>query len=193
MRLGPGLGRGGDAAAGPVYSVRTVPTACTASSAATATATPTKGAASPLSRSRQVHIGRGMMPETFAPRQQEVFWEELATRHGLLQLALFLRDAHGGRPAAFTLRNPRCDLFGRIKPHVRAQDGNGLPVCARVSRAQRPRLAGEPFFLTGYGRGRTPSSLGQRPNPIGACGCAILVDKSDDGPSCVVAQSLRNR
>lgn len=129
MRLG--LGRGGNVAAGPVESVRTVPTKGAASSAATATATPTKGAASPLSRSRKVHIGRGMMPETFVPRQQEVFGEKLAIRHGLLQLALFLHDAHGGRPAAFTLRNPRRDLFGRVEPHVRAQDGNGLPVCVR--------------------------------------------------------------
>jgi hypothetical protein len=69
------------------------------------------------------------MPETFVPCQHEVFRLELAIRHGHLQLALFLRNARGGRPAAFTLRNPRRDLLGRVESHVRAQDGNGLPVC----------------------------------------------------------------
>jgi len=88
-----------------------------------------------------------MRPEAFVPRQRDVFGEELAIRHGLLQLALFLRDARGGRPAAFTLRNPRRDLFGRVEPHVRAQDGNGLPVwCAGEPRAENKKFSQRAIF-----------------------------------------------
>ena len=59
-------------------------------------------------------------PETFIPCQREVFGVEPAIGDGFLQPALFLRDAGGCRPAAFTLRDPRLDLFGRVESHVRA-------------------------------------------------------------------------
>jgi hypothetical protein len=49
-----------------------------------------------------------------------MFRKQPAVYHGLLQLALFLRDVRGRRPEALALRDPRGDLFGRVESHVRA-------------------------------------------------------------------------
>ena len=107
--------------------MHTIPTVCAAT--ATSTAVPTEsevGPTSPPSRSRHIHIRRPW-PETFASHQREVIGVQLAIRQSMLQLALLLCDARVCWPAAFTLRDPCCDFFGRIESHVRAYDRNGFP------------------------------------------------------------------
>ena len=102
-----GLSRGGNAAMSGVCSVH-----------AASTAGPI-GKALPLPRLILVSIRR-KRPETFVSHQREVIRVQPAIRHSLLRLALLLCNARGCRPAAFMLRNTGCDLFGRIKSHVRA-------------------------------------------------------------------------
>ena len=89
---------------------------------ATSTAAPTKAerSTSPPSPPRRFRAER-RGPETLAaPHQREVIWVQPAVHDGFFQLAFLLRDARRSRPAAFTLRNPGGDLFGRVEPHVRA-------------------------------------------------------------------------
>jgi hypothetical protein len=104
-----------------MYAILTV-CAATSTSTTTPTAAPTEsegGSTSPPSRSRHIRVRRHG-PETFASHQREVIGVQLAIRQSLFQLALLLYDARVCRPAAFTLRDPCCDFFGRIESHVRA-------------------------------------------------------------------------
>lgn len=104
--------------------VHAILTVCAATTTTTTTSTaapsePEGRSTSPPSRSRHIRVRRHR-PETFASHQREVIGVQLAIRHSLFQLALLLYDARVCWPAAFTLRDPCCDFFGRIESHVRA-------------------------------------------------------------------------